>query len=500
MTALILRYATIGVGVGCVAAVVGVSETKSVHIADRPLPVTTLAQGPELPRASVDTTLHRLNGREIIVRKGDNLQRAINRAERGDVIRVDPKGTWGAIVLPAKQGQGWVHIECLALSSLPPAGKRVSVQDAKYMPTILNITSGTPRPALNTELHASHYRIMGVRFKSRKFTRQGHNKMLMLGRGHSTMLAAKSPHDLPHHIVIDRCIVEGWPGNTTRGMYLDGRHVAVIGSQIKDITAPSESHGILITDTPGPILIENNAIGASGVNIFIGDDNALRWQGVNAADITIRNNLLYKKPAWKATHGLKNHFEMKRGQRVLFENNECVYSPIDAQTGFSIKLKTGGHDQYVQDVTIRHNRIRQVNGYIAISNRDADETVRRILSYGNDVDGLFGDGISVMIFVEHDAALISDIALIGDQLRGPALRSFVALSGRAPCVERFECRDLRADHGQYGIKGDGARTGTASLEKFCRGYLFRGNSLYGTTTANVAKLYPAGNQHAGPTR
>ena len=132
---------------------------------------------------------------------------------------------------------------------------------------------------------------------------------------------------------------------------------------------------------------------------------------------------------------------------------------------------------------------------VAISNRDADETVRRILSYSNDVDGLFSDGISVLIVVDHDAARISDIAMIGDQLRGPSLKSFIAFSGHAPCVERFECRDLRADHGQYGIKGEGVRTGTASLEKFCRSYLFRGNSLYGATTANVAKFYPAGNQH-----
>ena len=64
---------TIAVIVCCLAAAVGARETKSVHIADRPLPVTTLAQGPELPRASVDTTLYQLHGREIVVRKGDNL-------------------------------------------------------------------------------------------------------------------------------------------------------------------------------------------------------------------------------------------------------------------------------------------------------------------------------------------------------------------------------------------------------------------------------------------
>jgi hypothetical protein len=276
-------------------------------------------------------------------------------------------------------------------------------------------------------------------------------------------------------------------------MYLDGRHVAVVGCQIENITAATESHGILITDTPGPILIENNAIGASGVNIFIGDNNALRWKGVNAADITIRNNLLYKKPEWKQAHGLKNHFEMKRGERVLFENNECVYSPIDAQTGFSIKLKTGGHDQYVQDVTIRHNHIHQVNGYIAISNRSADKSVRRVLSYDNDVHGLFTDGRSIMFLVDQGASMVSDIAFIGDQLRGRSLRTFISFSGRNPCVERFECRDVRAAHGQYGIKGDGVKTGTASLDKYCLDYLFRGNSLYGTATTNVQKFYPAGN-------
>ena len=454
-----------------------------------------LAARPALPRLSVDTTLPRTKGRVIEVRKGGNLQRAIYQARRGDTIRVDPNGQWPAVLLPAKPGQGWVRIETMATRALPEAGQRVQHSHARFMPTIWNITTETPRPALNTELGASHYRLVGLRFKSRKYEKDGHNKLFMLGRGKSTMMQAKTPEQLPHHIIVDRCILEGWPGNTSRGMYLDGRHVAVVGCQILDVTATLESHGILITDTPGPILIENNAIGASGINIFIGDNNPLRWPEVNAADITIRGNLLYKKPEWKAGSTLKNHFEMKRGQRVLFEENECVYSPVDAQTGYSLKLKTGGHDQFVTDVTIRNNRIREVNGYLAISNTDPDDGLERILSDGNQVDGIFDGGVSIMFLIESGAQGVKDVAFIGDTLRGAKLKSFLTFGGSVPNVQRLEIRNVVADHGQYGIKGDGTPSGRATLEKFCETYDFRDNSLIGTSRTNSLRFYPGGNRH-----
>ena len=458
------------------------------------LPQTTLAKLPELPRKSIDTALTQLTGRTILVRKGENLQRAIDRAQRGDTIRVDPSGDWPSIVLPEKPGTGWIHIESAALAQLPAAGQRVTPEDATHMPTVLNIVTGTPRPALNTEERASHYRIMGLRFKSRPYEKSGHNKMLMLGRGGSTMITAKSPQDLPHHIIFDRCIVDGWPGNTTRGLYLDGSDVAVIGCQIMNITAAGESHGILITDTPGPILIENNAIGASGINIFIGQNDPLQWKGVNAADITIRGNHLYKKPEWKADQSLKNHFEMKRGVRVLFEENECVYSPLDAQAGYAIKLKTGGHDQWVEDVTIRNNKIRDVGGYIAISNDDPDDTVSRVLSYDNDVQGIsltMGAGVPIQILVEPGGKMVEDITFFRDQFRGSPTKALMSLSGSTPVVARLECREIQAERGMYGIKGDGQQEGTASLRKFCDEFVFLNNTIHGA--AELKPYYPPGN-------
>lgn len=309
------------------------------------------------------------------------------------------------------------------------------------------------------------------------------------------MMEAKSPNDLPHHIIVDRCIIEGWAGNTTRGMYLDGTDIAVVGCQIVDITANSESIGILVTNTPGPILIENNAIGASGVNVFIGDNSPLRWSGVNAADITIRRNLLYKKPEWKSTNALKNHFEMKRGERVLFEDNDCVYSPVDAQTGFSIKLKTGGHDQYVSDVTIARNRIRQVNGYIAISNQSSEYTVRRVLSHDNQIRGLFPSSTAIAFVVPPPAAMVGDIAFLRDDLRGTSVKSFMALASRQPSVQRLECRELQTEHGEYGIKGDGTQTGTTSLDTYCEQYSLSGNAFFGQAFANRKDWYPSGNRH-----
>ena len=84
--------------------------------------LTMLAIPPELPRVDVDTSLATPTGREIMVRRGANLQKAINQAKRGDTIRLDPAGEWPAIVLPEKKGEGWIHIESMGTGIL--AGRR----------------------------------------------------------------------------------------------------------------------------------------------------------------------------------------------------------------------------------------------------------------------------------------------------------------------------------------------------------------------------------------
>ena len=458
-------------------------------------PKTRLVKLPELPRHSVDTQLPALPGRETVVRPGDDLQAAINSAKRGDRIRVDPAGEWPAIVLPEKSGDGWIQIETMALDELPEYGQRVEPDDVQHMPTIWNIIEGTPRPALNTEERASRYRIVGIQFKSQEYLDSGHNKMLMLGRGRSTVVTAETPEDLPDNIILDRCIFQGHPGNTTRGLYLDGRHVAVIGSQILDMTARTESHGILITDTPGPVLIENNGIGASGINIFIGDNNKLRWEGVNASDITIRHNLLYKKPEWKKNNALKNHFEMKRGERVLFEENECLYSPVDAQIGYSIKLKTGGGDQYVADVTIRRNKIAFATGYMAITNTNRQGGLDRILSYENKIENMLPGGAAIMFLIEPRAKGVGDVAFISDQIRGKQLKSFISFTGRTSSVRRLECIGVSCNHGAYGVKGDSTPAGSATLKRYCRSFIFKGNALIGPGAMANARSYPHGNRY-----
>ena len=481
--------------IDCIAAEATEDAIDQQQQGDEGLPKTRLVKTPELPRHSVDTSLPSLSGQEIVVRPGDDLQAVIDSAKRGDRIRVDPTGEWPSIVLPEKSGDGWIQLESMALGQLPEYGERVEPSDEEFMPTIWNIIEGTPRPALNTEERASRYRIVGIRFQSREYRESGHNKMLMLGRGRSTVVTAETPDDLPDNIILDRCIFQGHAGNTTRGLYLDGRHVAVIGSQILDMTARTESHGILITDTPGPVLIENNAIGASGINVFIGDNNKLRWEGVNAADITIRKNFLYKKPEWKRRNALKNHFEMKRGERVLFEENECVYSPVDAQIGYSIKLKTGGGDQYVSDVTIRRNRISLATGYMAITNTNPQGGLDRILSYENKVDRMLPGGAAIMFLIEPRAKGVGDVAFISDQIRGPQLKSFISFSGRTASVRRLECIGVSCNHGAYGVKGDSTPAGSATLMRFCKSFVFKGNALIGPGAMANARSYPHGNRY-----
>src|SRR5262245_22999380 len=70
----------------------------------------------------------------IPVHAGDNLQAAVNRAQPGDTLVLDAGATFGPVVLPYKDGDGWISIQSSALDQLPGEGQRVSPDQADLMP------------------------------------------------------------------------------------------------------------------------------------------------------------------------------------------------------------------------------------------------------------------------------------------------------------------------------------------------------------------------------
>jgi hypothetical protein len=208
------------------------------------------------------------------------------------------------------------------------------------------------------------------------------------------------------HVVIDRDWIHGTPTDeTVRGIFSAGwTYAAVVDSYINDfhcvagIGTCTDSQAIAggVGEIPeGPLKIENNFLEAGAENILFGGGRG----SIVPSDITIRHNHIFKPLIWMPgqpgfvggikddpqkcaqfkTPGfcpfvVKNLFELKNAQRVLFEGNVLENSWTGfTQRGGSILLQVvsqggpGNPNATVADITIRYNRASHAASGITIA-------------------------------------------------------------------------------------------------------------------------------------
>src|SRR5690349_3957034 len=82
------------------------------------------------------------------VRRGQNLQSALNSAVPGDVILLEAGAEYvGSFTLPAKVGDAPIVVQSAAVDQLPEEGVRIS---PAYAGQLARIRSGTANPAIKT--------------------------------------------------------------------------------------------------------------------------------------------------------------------------------------------------------------------------------------------------------------------------------------------------------------------------------------------------------------
>ena len=104
----------------------------------------------------------------IVVPAGGDFQAALDAAQPGDVITLEPNATYiGNFILPNKgQGSDYITIRSAAPdATLPDAGVRITPAYASLLP---KIKSPNALQALSTATGAHHYQLM---FLDRKSTR-----------------------------------------------------------------------------------------------------------------------------------------------------------------------------------------------------------------------------------------------------------------------------------------------------------------------------------------
>jgi hypothetical protein len=420
----------------------------------------------ELPRVYVKSSLADTPspGHVLQVKEGESFQDALNRAACGDTIQLQAGATFrGLFRLPAKHCDDahWIVIRTSAVDAdLPVEGTRISPCYAgvdalpdrpafhctaakNVMARIAFAAKGGSGP-IEVENGANHYRFLGV-----EITREA--------GGIVYNLVATEKGGAADHLVFDRVWLHGTATDeTTRGIMLTGdSYVAVVDSFFSDFKCVAvtgacvdaqDIAGGLGNRPQGPFKIVDNFLEAAGESVLFGGGGA----SVTPADIEIRRNYMFKPATWRPGHEpfsgapngrpyiVKNLFELKNAQRVLFEGNVLENSWGGfTQTGFGIVLtpKNQGANTcpacQVTDVTIRYCKMSHVASGFQIGN------------------GLSDDGAAPKAGERYS---IHDVVV--DDIQGRAARGFgifaqISMSAAAKTIGNVPVpplRDLKLDH------------------------------------------------------
>ena len=361
----------------------------------------------ELPRLIVHSSVADTPapGQVHTLREGDSLQSAIDGARCGDTLQLQAGATFrGQFSFPEKacDDAHWIVVRTAAAEKeLPPEGTRLT-------PCFAGVASLPGRP----EFHCGAVRNVLAKIEYDKNNGSGPLAFLP-GANHYRFVGLEVTRGMPgapvtalgfvkgdgtaDHLVFDRVWFHGTAQDeTSRGLALvNTTAVAVVDSFFNDFhciartgsCTDAQALGSSGGNNPGgPYKIENNFLEASGENILFGGGGASR----TPADIEIRRNYLFKPMIWKLGEPgfvggvsgspfiVKNHFELKNAQRVLFEGNvlENTWGGF-SQAGFSILLTPKNQNNHcpacrVTDITIRYNKIKNVGGVFQIGNVASD--------------------------------------------------------------------------------------------------------------------------------
>jgi uncharacterized protein (TIGR03437 family) len=421
----------------------------------------------------------------LTVSAGGDLQKAINEAIPGDTILLEAGASFtGPFTLPNKGvSSEWITIRTSTPdSSLPSSSTRISPTDAPLLAKLLS--PGLTQPALQTAAGAHHYRLIGLEIRPTTADALVYD-LVKLGDGSS---AQNSLEKVPHHLILDRCLITAFPTQTLkRGVSLNSSETWIINCYIAGFkSAEQDSQAVSGYNGPGPFHIINNYLEGAGENLMFG--GATPWiAGLVPSDIEIKGNYLYKPLTWRvgeAGYGgvrwsVKNLFELKSARRVVFEGNvleNCWGDVFEGYGAISLTVRgDSGVQATLEDVTIRNNVMRHTPNGINILGKDTYDPSGqgRGLKIENnlflDIDGgrWKGDGefikISGMpeVVVNHNTVMQSGniMTVYGGQSTGLVLTNNIL------------------KHNSYGIIGQNQAPGSGTINTFFPGADIRRNVM-----------------------
>jgi hypothetical protein len=273
--------------------------------------------------------------------------------------------------------------------------------------------------------------------------------------------AAKTVAEQPHRVLFEDVTVLASAQGGKRGFSLHGVDITVRRANVRGFYADQDSQAVLINNGPGPYLIEDSFLEASGENVLLGGADP-GIVGVVPSDVVVRRNILYKPDNYVQLGTVKNSFEIKNGRRVLFEGNWIDGNWTDGQSGIPIVLTVRNQQGactwcVVDDVIVRGNRTtRTPHGY-AVSILGADSpnqsqqtrriTVENNLFLESPRGFLIGNGVAESLVIRHNT--MPDIT-----------GTFLAFydTRTTPVTTPLTFVDNVLKQGEYGINNNDSRT------------------------------------------
>ena len=136
-------------------------------------------------------------------------------------------------------------------------------------------------------------------------------------------------------------VTGGWETWTTVSLPVS----LTAGTHIADIRLTNgDSQAIAGWNGPGPFLITNNYLEATGENFLLGDSDPPIY-GLVPSDVTFTRNTVSKRVTWRTQgYAVKNLIELKNAQRVTIDGNVLEYNWSGGQSGHAIMLTPRNQD------------------------------------------------------------------------------------------------------------------------------------------------------------
>lgn len=320
------------------------------------------------------------SGETITVSGGGDLQGALDRAMRGDIVEIAAGAVFrGNFVLRDRPGSGCLTVRTSTPDADLPVGVRVTPSDASRL---ARLETDNDLSALRVAPGAHHIRIVGLEVAAAPGA-AAFIEVLALGSSGSEQSTLS---DVPHHVTVERSFIHGIADtNIKRGIGLNSADTCVVDSWIDEIHSDfQDSQAIGGFNGPGPFQIFNNRLEGSAENIMFGGA-APTIADLVPSGIEIRRNHFFKPLAWREsdpantgyTPWVKNLFECKNARDVVIEGNRMENNWAGAdQHGSAIVLTPRGEGGAAawascENFRIEDNLILHVGGGVQIAGYDS---------------------------------------------------------------------------------------------------------------------------------